>query len=164
MSEREASAMKIVYRFMWISAGAALIPIPVMDVTVLAGVHVALIKEISEHYGVEFSQNAARNILIAILASLIPGSAGSIMGRKVLRMLPLATYFLGVLSMSAFSAAVSYGLGRVFIRHFESGGTLFDFDVEHLHRLFKEHYQNGKRMLASPTSTPAPVDAPGALG
>jgi hypothetical protein len=45
----EASAMKIVYRYMAMSAGAALIPLPGVDTAILAGVHVALIKELVVH-------------------------------------------------------------------------------------------------------------------
>jgi hypothetical protein len=35
--------------------------------------------------------------------------------------------------MSAFSAAASYALGRLVIRHFEAGGTLDSFDTKQLH-------------------------------
>ncbi|HVC21309.1 MAG TPA: hypothetical protein VNE16_14635, partial [Vicinamibacterales bacterium] len=119
-----------------ISSGAGLISIPFLDVTALAGVHIALIKAITEHYGDVFSDHAAKAILIAIGAGLVPGSVGSILGRRALNALPFMTPAAGLLTMSAFSAAVSYGVGMIFIRHFESGGTLADFDVEHLHRMF----------------------------
>jgi uncharacterized protein (DUF697 family) len=130
---RRASAMKIVRRYVLISAGAGLITLPVIDVSALAAVHVALIKELTEHYGHEFSEHVARNILIAIGASLIPGSIGSILGRKLLRALPFVDPVSALAAMSGFSAFVSYSLGRVFIEHFERGGTLANFDVEHLH-------------------------------
>ena len=112
---------------------------PVLDVWVLAGVHIALIKAIVEYYGAEFSDHAARNILIAIGASLIPGSFGSVLGRRVLRALPFVTPAMGLVSTSAFSAFVSYGLGTIFVEHFETGGTLQDFNVERLHRTFSRH-------------------------
>jgi uncharacterized protein (DUF697 family) len=134
---RHADAMSIVQRYVLISAGAGLITVPVLDVTALAGIHIALIKAITEHYGQQFSEHAARNILIALGASLIPGAFGSMLGRRALRALPYVTPVLGLASMSAFSAFVSYALGTVFVRHFEAGGTLDTFDVQHLHRLFK---------------------------
>jgi uncharacterized protein (DUF697 family) len=137
-TEREAGAMKIVRAYVAMSAGAALIPLALVDVTILAGIHVALIKKLCDHYGIEFSQDTARGVLVAILASLIPGSFSSLAGRKVLGMLPVAAHVFGSAAMSALSAAVSYLLGRVFIRHFEAGGTLHDFDVEHLHRLWTQ--------------------------
>lgn len=128
--------MVIVHRYVAISAMAGLITVPVVDVAALGGVHVALIKELTEYYGAEFSEHTARNIVIAIAASLIPGSIGSALGRKALRALPFITHGAGLLTMSAFSAVVSYGLGLAFIRHFEGGGTLDSFDPERLHKFF----------------------------
>lgn len=127
--------MNIVHRYVGVSAVAGLITVPVLDVAALGGVHIKLIQELSEYYGAEFSEHAARNILIAVAASLLPGAIGSVLGRKALRVLPFVSHAAGLLTMSAFSAAVSYSLGRVIIRHFESGGTLDSFNPEHLHRL-----------------------------
>ena len=131
-----AGAMAIVRRYVVLSAGAGLINIPILDVSALAGVHIALIKEVTEYYGHEFSEHTAKSILIAIGASLIPGSFGSILGRRLLQAMPFISPGLGQAGMSACSALVSYGLGTMFIRHFEAGGTLLDFDVEHLHLAF----------------------------
>jgi len=131
-----AGAMRIVHRYVGVSAVTGLISVPVLDVAALGGVHVALIKDLTEYYGREFSEHAARNIVIAITASLIPGTVGSVLGRRALQALPFITHGAGLLIMSASSAAVSYGLGHVFIRHYEAGGTLDSFDLKNLHRIF----------------------------
>ncbi len=133
---RRAGAMRIVRRYTGASAIAGLNPVPVLDVAVLGGVHVSLIKDLSDHYGAEFSEHTARNILIAIAASIVPGAIGSLLGRKMLGALPFITHGAGLLTMSAFSASVSYGLGIVFIRHFEAGGTLDSFNLDNLHKVF----------------------------
>jgi uncharacterized protein (DUF697 family) len=130
---RHASAMQIVYRFMAMSAGAALIPMPGIDTAILAGVHVALIKRLCEHYDVSFEEHAARNVLIAVIAGFVPGTIGSVIGRKILRMLPSSARVFGWALFSASSAALSYGIGRLFIQHFESGGTLLSFDATRIH-------------------------------
>lgn len=133
MDQRKSSAMQIVYRYMALSAGAALIPLAGADTLVLAGVHVALIKQLCDHYEVDFSEHTARNVLIAVAASILPGTLGSILGRRILRLLPWTSAFLGWTLMSAGSAAFSYGIGKLFIRHFETGGTLLSFDVRRMH-------------------------------
>jgi len=132
----EASAMKIVYRYMAVSAGAALIPVPGIDTTILAGVHVALIKQLCDHYGVDFTEHGARNILIAVAGSVVPGTIGSIAGRKVLTLVPSTARVFGWALISASSAAFSYAIGRLFIHHFESGGTLLSLDPKALHDVF----------------------------
>jgi hypothetical protein len=45
--------------------------------------------------------------------------------------------------MSASSAAFSYGIGRLFIHHFESGGTLLSFDASRIHNVFGHHRAAG---------------------
>jgi len=146
----EASAMKIVYRYMAVSAGAALIPVPGVDTAILAGVHVALIKELCDHYSVSFTEHTARNVLIAIVASVVPATIGSFAGRGILKLLPSGARIIGWALMSASSAAFSYGIGRLFILHFESGGTLLSFDTSGLHNVFHRH----------PPALPAPPAAP----
>lgn len=128
--------MSIVHRYVAASAIAGLNPVPLLDVAVLGGVHISLIKDLTVYYGAEFSDHAARNILIAVAASLVPGAVGTVIGRKALRAMPFLVPGAGMLTMSAFSAAVSYGLGRVFVNHFETGGTLDSFNLENLHRAF----------------------------
>ena len=128
--------MRIVRRYVGASAVAGLIPYPVLDVATLGGVHLSLIRDLTKHYDREFSDNAARNILIAIAASLVPGSIASVVGHRALGALPFITPVAGLVTMSAFSAAASYGLGMIFVRHFEAGGTLDSFDLENLHQIF----------------------------
>ena len=125
--------MQIVYRYMAMSAGAALIPMAGADVVVLAGIHVALIRQLCDHYDIDFSEHTARNIVIAVVASIVPGSVGSFIGRKILSLLPWTGAFFGWTMMSAGSAAFSYGIGRLFIHHFEHGGDLASFNVSRLH-------------------------------
>jgi uncharacterized protein (DUF697 family) len=125
--------MKIVHRYMAISAGAALIPVAGLDVAALAGIHVGLIKQLCEHYDVDFTEHTARNVLIGVAASIVPGMVGTILGRKILGMLPLTNALFGWALMSAGSAAFSYAIGRLFIEHFEGGGTLLSFDHKRLH-------------------------------
>ena len=133
MDPRRIAAMHIVYRYMAISAGGALIPFAGVDVVALAGIHVALIKELCEHYDVDFTEHTARNVLIGVAGSIVPGTVGSILGRKVLSMLPMGGVVVGWALMSAGSAALSYAIGRLFIEHFEGGGTLLSFDHRRLH-------------------------------
>ena len=147
MADRHTQAMQLVHKYMVLSGGAALIPIPLIDVTTLAGIHIALIKQLSDLYDVEFSAHTARNLVIAIFGSIIPGAVSSLISLHVLRLLPLSTRIISALGLAAFSAAVAYAIGRMFIRHFEAGGTLLDFDLERLHNFVTEYIDMGKRYV-----------------
>ncbi len=132
---RRAAAMRIVRRYAAMSAGAgAVIHSPLLDVAALGGLHVSLIRDITRHYGGEFSEQAARGVIVAVTASIIPGTLGTIAGHKALGLLPFITPGAGLLVMAASSAATSYAVGSIFVRHFEAGGTLRSFNIESLHR------------------------------
>jgi uncharacterized protein (DUF697 family) len=133
---RRSGAMSIVHRYTMISAAAGVLTVPVLDVAALGVVHIALIKNITEYYGAEFSEHTARNILIGVGVSLVPGTIGSVLSRKALQILPFVTPGLGLAAMSACSAGVSYSLGAAFVRHYESGGTLDGFNLDRLHGTF----------------------------
>ena len=45
-----------------------------------------------------------------------------------MKALPGVGTAIGALSMPVFSAGVTYVIGKVFIKHFASGGTLLDFN------------------------------------
>jgi uncharacterized protein (DUF697 family) len=133
MESKRPEAMRIVHRYMAVSAGAAFIPVAGADVVTLAGIHVALIKQLCDHYEVPFTNHTARNVLIAVTISIVPGTLGSIVGRRILSLLPAIGAGFGWMLMSAGSAAFSYVIGRLFIEHFEAGGTLDSFDASRLH-------------------------------
>lgn len=132
---RRALAMRIVRRYAAVSAAAgAVIRSPLLDVAALGGVHVSLIRDLTRHYGGEFSEQAARGVVVAIGASILPGTLGTVAGHKALGLLPFITPGAGLLVMSAASAATSYAVGSIFVRHFEAGGTLASFNIDSLHR------------------------------
>jgi hypothetical protein len=51
--------------------------------------------------------------------------------------------------MAAFCGASAWALGKVFIRHFESGGTLLNFDPEGAKEHFKEQFEEGRKMAST---------------
>ncbi|HWI20845.1 MAG TPA: DUF697 domain-containing protein [Vicinamibacterales bacterium] len=129
---RHDAALHIVRRYVVASAAVGIIPIPGVDVAILAGIHIALVKSMTEHYGETFSDHAARNIVLAVGASLLPASIGSVATRRAMKLLPP-----GVGAVAGFATAgfASYALGRVMMAHFENGGTLDSFDAKDLGKL-----------------------------
>jgi hypothetical protein len=51
--------------------------------------------------------------------------------------------------MAAFCGASAWALGKVFIRHFESGGTLLTLDPVEAKEHFKEQFAEGQRMASA---------------
>jgi hypothetical protein len=66
---------------------------------------------------------------------------------------------VGALTMPVFSAAATYVIGKVFIQHFATGGTLLDFNPPDYREFIKaqkdRYFSRGKTV--APTSSPAPT-------
>lgn len=122
-ADRAAAAQLIVDRYVKYSAAAGLVPMPLVDVAAIAAVQLSMLKALTAHYGVPFSQQRGKSVVAAFIGSLMPSFAGH-------QMLKLAGPIFGMASISGFAASATYAVGRLFISHFEAGGTLIDLDVE----------------------------------
>ncbi|MDP2321438.1 MAG: DUF697 domain-containing protein [Acidobacteriota bacterium] len=131
---RAATASSILKRYALTSGGAGLITAPFLGMAALTALHLALIRELSHLYGVEFSKESARGIVLALGVAFVPGWLGFGLQNTILKRLPVLTGAVGWVAMAGMSAVVTYGLGKTLIEHFEAGGTLADFDVKHLHQ------------------------------
>ncbi len=121
---RASGARKIINDYSIWSAGAGLIPVPVLDMAALAALELKMVKSLSLHYGMEFSEQKARGIVL----SLVGGFHGGLITGSILKLVPFVGTSLMALTPVA-SGAITYAIGRVFMQHFESGGTLLNFDI-----------------------------------
>jgi uncharacterized protein (DUF697 family) len=129
---RATLASSVLKNYAIASGGAGLITAPFLGMAALTALHLALIRDLSKLYEVEFSKESARGVLLALGAAFVPGWLGFGLQNSILRRLPLMTGVVGWVAMAGMSAAVTYGLGKTLIEHFETGGTLANFDVTHL--------------------------------
>ena len=120
-------ASKLVNRFAIWSGVAGLIPLPVVDVVAIGGLQLQMLRRISQLYGVPFSENRGKAVIASLAGALIPASSG-IGAASALKAVP----FLGTLAsgfvMPVLSAGATYAIGKAFIEHFSTGGTLLDFN------------------------------------
>jgi uncharacterized protein (DUF697 family) len=123
----EQTAGKLVDRFAIWSGVAGLIPIPVVDLLAVGGLQVQMLRRLSQIYDVEFSQNRGKALIAALAGTMIPATSG--MGAaSVLKGVPVFGTLTSAFVMPVLSAGASFAIGKAFIQHFESGGTLLDFN------------------------------------
>ncbi|MFH0733035.1 MAG: DUF697 domain-containing protein [bacterium] len=150
MEEKELTAKKIVKNYMWWSMGAGLIPVPLVDLAAVSGVQLKMLKDMTDIYGIKFSENKGKSIVSALLGSIVPNSLAFGSMGSLLKLVPFIGPVLGGLSMSLFSGAATYAIGKIFIQHFEAGGTFLDFNPilvkEYFHKLFEEGKEVAKEM------------------
>jgi uncharacterized protein (DUF697 family) len=129
--ERDQVASKLVDRFSLWSGAAGLIPIPLVDMAAVGGVQLQMLRRLSEIYGVPFSENRGKSIIASLAGAVIPASTATTTAVGVgslVKSFPGVGTAIGALTMPVFSAGATYVIGKVFIQHFASGGTLLDFN------------------------------------
>jgi uncharacterized protein (DUF697 family) len=124
---REERATKLVNTFVVWSGVAGLIPVPIVDVAAVGGLQLQMLRRISQIYGVPFSDNRGTALIASLAGSMIPVSSG-IGAASALKAIPIIGTLASGFVMPGLSAGASYAIGRAFIKHFESGGTLLDFN------------------------------------
>lgn len=129
-------AKKIIQRRMLYAAGLGLIPIPIIDAASILGTQVLMIRSIANLYGVPFKEQLVKSFIGSLVGSL--GTAG------VVKAIPGLGSVIGGAAMSLTGAAATYAIGKVFVQHFDQGGTLLDFDPVESRKYFEEVYKEGE--------------------
>jgi len=139
---RLSEAQNIVKANIITSMASGLIPVPLFDMISLTNIQFHMIQTLAEHYEIP-----ADNINKSLITSLISGSLPviSILGLgSFMKSIPGIGSLAGSGSVAIISGAVAYAVGQVFIRHFEQGGTLEDFNPDSAKEYFSEQFKAGK--------------------
>jgi len=90
-----------------------------------------------------------------LAGSMIPATSG-IGAASVLKTVPVLGTIAASFVMPALSAGATYAVGKAFIQHFESGGTLLDFNPPDYREFIKAQKEKwNSRSTASGASSPA---------
>ncbi len=164
LDDRLLKGEAIIHRNVLWALGAGVLPLPLVDVVALAGVQVKLLKDLSELYHVPFREGLAKKLVGALLAGIGGIGIGVALGASLMKVLPVVGTALGIVSVSVTAGAVTHAVGRVFIMHFEAGGTLLDFDPKKVRDHFRREFEAAKEKVAqmqrSPTEAPPGVQNP----
>src|SRR5882724_1690610 len=153
-AQRDEQAAKLVDRFSLWSGAAGLIPIPLVDIAAVGGVQLQMLRKLSEIYGVPFTENRGKSIIASLAGSLIPASAATTTAMGVssaMKFIPGIGSAVAALTMPVFSAGATYAIGKAFIQHFASGGTLLDFNPPDYREFIKAQKEKfGLQTTAAP--------------
>lgn len=150
---KEERSMEIIRKYTWWSMGAGLIPVPFIDLIGVMGVQSKMVADISEVYGIKFSENRGKAIFGSLIGFVVPASFSFGSLGSFLKAIPLVGTLVGLPSMALFCGASAYALGKVFIQHFEAGGTFLDFEPETVREYFRTQFEEGKKVAAAMEAT-----------
>jgi uncharacterized protein (DUF697 family) len=142
--QRHETAAKLVDRFSLWSGVGGLIPLPFVDVLAVGGLQLQMLRRLSQLYDVQFSENRGKALIASIAGTMIPVTSG--MGAaSALKGVPILGMIASAFVMPVLSAGATYAIGKAFVQHFESGGTLLDFNPPD----YKEFIKAQKQMWDS---------------
>lgn len=139
-SAKELAALAKVRQFMVWSAAGGLVPVPGLDVAALFAIQLKMLSEIGKIYDVPFKREQVTRV-----AGSLVGSFGSVataqMTSVAIKHIPLIGTLASAFWQPAVASATTWALGKVFIRHFETGGTFLDFDPQKAGSYFRAQYE-----------------------
>ena len=123
----------LIQRYALLSGGSAALPLVVVDMLLVAGLQIRLIQLLARLYDVPFERERGR----AALTGLLLGVEVRVVSLQLAWLVPGAGYLLVAGPRAVLLATLTYAVGRVFLQHFETGGTLLDFDP----KAMRAHFQ-----------------------
>lgn len=158
---RDKLAGQVIDRFALWSGAAGFIPMPGVDLLAVGGVQVQLLRRLSQIYGVPFSENRGKALIASLAGSAIPATSAA-GAASALKVVPIVGTVVSTFIMPVLSAGATYAVGKAFAKHFESGGTLLDFnppDYRELIKAQKEKWRSRSKGSTSESSSSGAVDS-----
>ena len=133
-----------------------LIPLPGVDFVALTVLQLNLLRKLSTEYGVPFTEDIGKKAVGSLVAGYTPVALAMPIA-SLLKIVPVLGQALGGLAMSAVSGASTYAVGKVFVQHFESGGTFLNFDPVAVREYYRAQFQKGQEIVKEAKSEAAPI-------
>lgn len=145
--DRKAEAYDIIRKRVYASVGAGFVPIPIFDVLALSGIQMEMVSKLSTLYDIPFRRDIVKTAISSLVGGFLPVAATPIIA-SFLKLVPVIGYTTSVVTLSAAGGATTYALGKVFVQHFESGGTLLNFNADKVKDYYKEKFKEGEKVAA----------------
>jgi len=126
----------------WSMGASFLVPIPIADVFAVSALQLDMIRQLCRVYDKDFSESSGKAIITSLTSSIM-ARAGA---RSLIKLIPGIGTVIGGIAVSVFNGASTYALGQVFKKHFDSGGTILDFDTDRLKKMYNEQFEKGKKV------------------
>jgi uncharacterized protein (DUF697 family) len=134
---KAAEANQVVRKYMLGALAPGIVAIPWVDLALMTGLQLKMIHRLAELYGVKFSSEIGKSLIASLVGAGVSMRLSSYF-------IPLVGHLMGMIGTSLFGGASTYAVGKVFILHFESGGTLLTFDANKMREYYAEQFAAAK--------------------
>lgn len=128
--------------------GVGLVPSFLVELAGVTGIEVKMIRDLARIYAFPVpSKLIAYKVLISLVASIAPLYLAARM-QSAVKGLPVVGHAAYVGFLSASSGAAVYAVGKIFQKHYESGGTFLGSGKPALNSYYKQQLEDGKKLAA----------------
>jgi len=137
------TANNLVKDYVIASVALGAVPVPLLDLAGVAAIQLRMIQKLSQLYGKPFSQSLGRSVIASLAGSFGGLTAGAVAG-SVVKVVPGIGWALSMAAVPAVAGASTYAIGKVFVKHYEEGGSLVDLDTAKFKAFYHEQFEKGK--------------------
>jgi uncharacterized protein (DUF697 family) len=145
---RITQAHRLVKKHALAAMAVGLVPLPAINMAAVIALQINLLYRLARLYKITFSHQVVKSLVTPLLSGLFIYIESKPLANLV-KVIPIIGRASNIITMSLLSGAMTYAVGKVFIQHFESGGTFLDVDPEKMKRHFRQVYEEGKQFTAS---------------
>jgi uncharacterized protein (DUF697 family) len=121
-AKRRAQAQKIVARHRNYAAVGGLCPLPVANIAALTAINIRMVQQLSALYQVPFQRDRTRSFIVGLIGGVVPTGIGLATSSTLMWIIP-GGLLAGLGASAVTAAALTRGIGLVFVESFESGAT-----------------------------------------
>jgi uncharacterized protein (DUF697 family) len=141
---KAGDAEQLIRKYVRVALAVGLVPVPFVDLAALSAIQLQMVFRLSKDYQAEFSDELAKAVIASLLSTGGSHVAAQGSAKLLLKLVPGAGQVVCALSTSLFAGASTYAVGRVFVEHFESGGTILTFDPDKVRDFYTNELERGK--------------------
>jgi uncharacterized protein (DUF697 family) len=138
----------IITRHAAIAAGAGLIPVPLVDFSAILAAQVGMLYLLCGIWDQPFSKQAAKSVVLSAVGAGIPGlNTRNMFASSLLKAIPFIGTGAAMAATPVLAAATTLALGKLFVEHLESGGTLLTFKASRIKDYAKHLVSDAERLM-----------------
>ena len=139
-------ANTIVKKYMYGSVVVGIVPVPFLDLVALSGIQLKMLHSLANLYKIPFSKHLGKSLIASLVGGKVPVSVSRHLVSST-KSIPFYGQITGAISMSILGGASTYAIGKVFIQHFESGGTFLTFEPQKVNDYYAQQLKKERERL-----------------
>ena len=146
---RSAASENAIKNHVLVAFSLGLIPVPILDFAMLTANQVKMVHTLGGiHGGQSFHDSRLKAVILSLVSGALPvlGVQGLSSGLKAI---PGIGSLVGSGSVAVSGGLLTYAVGRVFVKHFESGGTYLSLDMKEAREQLKKEIEKGRGIVSN---------------